>query len=72
MSNKIEPLVSICIPAYNVENVLSEALHSILHQTYQKIEIILVDDGSTDNTPDVAQSIVDDRIHYIRNKSNLG
>lgn len=72
MREEFQPLVSICIPAYNVENVLGTALNSVLNQSYQKIEVILIDDGSTDGTHEVARSIDDERIYYIRNKTNLG
>jgi glycosyltransferase involved in cell wall biosynthesis len=65
-------LVSVCMPAYNVEKCLRDALISVLSQTHHDIEVILVDDGSTDRTPDVARSAVDERLRYVRNPTNLG
>lgn len=53
---KVEPLVSIIIPAYNAEQFLSETLSSVLSQTYKNLEIIVIDDGSTDSTQKIAQS----------------
>lgn len=67
-----DPLVTICMPAYNVRHVLAAALASVLAQTYNKIEVILIDDGSTDATPEVARSITDERVHCWRNVKNLG
>lgn len=72
MSKERRPLVSICMPAYNVGPVIGEALASVLSQTYANIEVIVVDDGSKDNTADVAQSIRDPRFRYVRNETNLG
>ncbi len=66
LSNPL-PLVSVIIPVYNRETLLSDAVHSLLTQTYKHLEIIIVDDGSTDNTLKVAQSLAkkDSRIRVI-------
>ncbi|MFN0293152.1 glycosyltransferase family 2 protein [Pedobacter helvus] len=51
----INPLVSIIIPLYNAENYIEETIHSALHQSYKIIEIIIVDDGSTDQSLKIAK-----------------
>ncbi len=61
------PLVSIIVPIYNVEEYLSKCLDSIINQTYSNLEIILVNDGSTDQSESIIQSFLlkDERIKYI-------
>ena len=54
--------VSIVIPMYNVENQIENTLSSVINQTYKNIEVIIVDDGSTDNSVNICKSIDDDRI----------
>lgn len=55
----ILPKVAVIIPIYNVQKYLRECLDSILHQTYQNLEIILVDDGSTDTSASIAKEYFD-------------
>jgi glycosyltransferase involved in cell wall biosynthesis len=52
------PLISVVIPVYNTEKYLADAIESVLGQTYQKFELILVDDGSTDGSAAVAQRYI--------------
>lgn len=62
------PLVSIIIPVYNGENFVEEAIRSALNQTYQNIEIILVNDGSTDNTEKICKKFSQIKYFYQENK----
>ena len=64
----ISDLVSVVIPVYNSEKFLEECLDSILTQTYQNIEIIVVDDGSTDSSPDILERY-SDKINIISQKN---
>jgi glycosyltransferase involved in cell wall biosynthesis len=59
------PAVSVVMPVYNCGRYLAEAIHSILDQSFTDFELIVVNDGSTDDTEDVIRSIVDDRIRYM-------
>ena len=72
MSGSNPSLVSVIIPAYNAETFLSSTLVSAQEQTYENIEIIIVDDGSTDSTADIAiaAAAVDKRIRFIRQKNS--
>jgi glycosyltransferase involved in cell wall biosynthesis len=64
--------VNIILPTYNRAQLIARAIKSLLNQTYQDFEIIVVDDGSTDNTEEVVKKIDDKRIRYIRHKENKG
>lgn len=66
------PLVSIIIPTYNRENLLKEAILSVLAQTYKNFELIVVDDYSQDNTREVVENFKDDRIIYLKHNENRG
>lgn len=66
--------VSICIPTYNGARYLEACLDSVLSQTYKDIEILVVDDGSTDTTPEILEryAVRDQRIRLVHNEHNLG
>ncbi len=66
------PLVSVIIPAYNREKTIEKSVKSVLEQTYQNIELIVIDDCSTDNTYNVVKNIKDDRLKLIRLEKNSG
>ena len=66
------PKVSVVVPMYNAEKYLKLCVRSILMQSFQDFEVILIDDGSTDKTLSVAESFEETRIKIIKNKENLG
>jgi glycosyltransferase involved in cell wall biosynthesis len=66
------PLVSICLPTYNYAHYLPEVISSCLNQSYEPIEIIIVDDASTDNSREVINSFGDPRILFAQNTVRLG
>ena len=66
------PKVSVCIPTYNRAAFLANAVQSVLNQTYQDFELIICDDGSTDNTAVMVAQWPDARIHYIQQSRNIG
>ncbi len=68
-----QPLISVIIPAFNAEIFLAKTLESVLSQTYQNIEILVVDDGSTDTTAEIIKSFAqkDSRISLLQ-QSNAG
>lgn len=65
-------MISIALPAYNAGKYIAECLDSLLAQTYGDFEIILVDDGSTDDTAQVVAGYDDPRVHYYKNEENMG
>jgi glycosyltransferase involved in cell wall biosynthesis len=66
------PLVTIIIPCYRLAYFLSQCVSSVLNQTYQDYEILIMDNCSPDNTPEIAASFKDGRVKHIRNEENIG
>jgi glycosyltransferase involved in cell wall biosynthesis len=68
------PEVSVCIPAYNYGHYLPDAIESVLNQTFKDIELIVVDNCSSDDTPHIVAlySILDPRVKYFCNDTNIG
>ena len=64
--------VSIVLPTYNGARYLRQSMHSCLSQTYRNLELIVVDDGSSDRTGEIVSSCEDPRIQYIRHPRNQG
>ena len=67
-----EPTVSVCIPTYHGGATISAAIESVLAQSLTDFELIVVDDGSPDDTRAIVEQFVDPRLVYVRNDSNLG
>lgn len=65
------PIVSILMPSYNYENYIKEAINSVLNQTFQEWELIIIDDGSKDNSVKIIKSFKDPRI-ILRKQKNQG
>jgi GalNAc5-diNAcBac-PP-undecaprenol beta-1,3-glucosyltransferase len=68
----INPTISVVIPTYKRATLVPRAINSVLQQTYQDFEIIVVDDCSPDNTQDAVMAISDRRIRYLRHDINKG
>jgi len=69
--NKTKPTFSIIIPAYNRDGMIRRSINSILHQTYPFWELIVVNDGSTDDTEEIVKSYKDKRVKYLKNSERL-
>ncbi|MCX7770748.1 MAG: glycosyltransferase [Proteobacteria bacterium] len=68
-----KPLVSVLIPTYNKGEFIQEAIESVLNQTYQNLELIIVDDCSSDNTLEIVKKFLNDkRVRFYQNEKNLG
>lgn len=71
-SSRRKPLVSVIMPVYNRANIVSHAIDSVLKQTYKNIELIIIDDGSTDSSVDEVKKHTDSRIKLIVLSKNAG
>ncbi len=76
MNKNVKPikdgLVSIIMPSWNTANFIAESIQSVINQTYENWELIIVDDCSTDNTDEIVESFKDKRIKYFHNEKNSG
>lgn len=70
--NKEKSLVSVIMPTYNTGKYIREAIESVLRQSYTYFELIIVNDGSTDNTYEIVSSFTDERIRYFGLDKNRG
>ena len=66
------PMISVVMPTFNGEKFIKEAIESILNQTFNDFEFIIVNDGSIDNTEKIIQSFSDKRIVYVKKEQNSG
>ena len=71
-NDDFNPLISIIMPTYNRKNIILNSINSVLNQTYPYFELIIIDDGSTDDTISLLNSIEDDRVKIFRNDENKG
>ena len=69
---KNEEKVTVIIPTYNRAGTIAESVQSVLDQTYTNLEVLIIDDGSTDGTEAVINEFADERIKYVRLDKNGG
>jgi len=67
----VSPAVSVCIPAYQAGRFLAGTLRSVLAQTFDDLEVVVVDNASTDETPDILRAVDDPRLRVVRNEAVL-
>ena len=65
-------MISVIIPVYNVEKYLNRCLQSVLNQTYTEFEVILIDDGSTDKSGEICDSVLSDKRCKVIHQNNQG
>ena len=66
------PKITVLMPVYNGAQFLKEAIESILNQTFKDYELLIIDDGSSDNSRSIILSYHDERIRYVKNRKNIG
>jgi glycosyltransferase involved in cell wall biosynthesis len=66
------PDITVLLPVYNGERYLAQAIQSILDQTFEDFELLIIDDGSTDRAPEIIKQFSDPRIRAFNNKKNIG
>ena len=72
MNNSNSPLVSVILSTFNNSQSINDSVNSILGQTYKNIELLILDDGSTDNTWEKLNKFNDPRVKLFKNKDNIG
>lgn len=72
MEKNINSVISVIIPVFNGENYLTEAIESVLNQTYQALELIIIDDGSTDGTSQIVGEYNEQIIYVLKEHSGIG
>lgn len=66
------PIISVLLPVYNGEKFLKEAIDSVLGQSFTSFELLIIDDGSTDDSCNIVLGYNDSRIRFLRNQKNIG
>lgn len=72
MTQAVPPLVSVILPTFNRAHTLLRAVNSVLNQDYREIELIVVDDASSDGSADLLKGVADPRLRVIRHEKNKG
>lgn len=68
----MSPIISVLLPVYNGEKFLKEAIDSVLCQSFTSFELLIIDDGSTDDSCNIVLGYHDSRIRFLRNEKNIG
>lgn len=63
------PIFSVVVPSYNRAHLIERTINSVMNQTYQNFELIIVDDGSTDNTEEIVSTITDSRVYFVKQQN---
>ena len=65
-------MITVIMPAFNAASFIKESINSILNQSYKDFELIIINDGSTDQTEQIVNSFEDSRIKLVNNDLNMG